>query len=116
MPKALWPSPGTLREERASDEAALAPSSSSREKGRRVPMNPARAALEKAHRIVVKVGSRSLAGDRDLVSELSRQIADLSNARRAFVVVTSGAIALGGSRLGYRRRPKEMPKLQAAAA
>src|SRR6185503_19610215 len=27
-----------------------------------------------------------------------------------------GAIALGGTRLGYRRRPKEMPKLQAAAA
>ncbi|HVU00998.1 MAG TPA: glutamate 5-kinase [Polyangiaceae bacterium] len=79
-------------------------------------MNPGRAALTKATRIVVKVGSRSLAGDRDLVSELCQQIVDLSGPKRAFIVVTSGAIALGGARLGYRKRPKEMPKLQAAAA
>jgi glutamate 5-kinase len=79
-------------------------------------MHSARAALTKAQRIVVKVGSRSLAGDADLVADLARQIAALSSERRGFVVVTSGAIALGAGRLGYRRRPKEMPKLQAAAA
>jgi glutamate 5-kinase len=79
-------------------------------------MHPGRAALSKAQRIVVKVGSRALAGDRDLVSELARQISELSSDKRSFVVVTSGAIALGASRLGYKRRPKEMPALQAAAA
>ena len=79
-------------------------------------MHPARAALSKAQRIVVKVGSRALAGDRDLVRELARQIGELDDGKRAFVVVTSGAIALGASRLGYKRRPKEMPELQAAAA
>jgi glutamate 5-kinase len=79
-------------------------------------MHPARAALQKAQRIVVKVGSRSVAGDDALVPELARQIAAHSSERRSFVVVTSGAIALGWSRLGYRRRPKEMPKLQASAA
>lgn len=79
-------------------------------------MHPGRAALSKAQRIVVKVGSRALAGDRDLVSELAHQIGELSVGKRSFVVVTSGAIALGASRLGYKRRPKEMPELQAAAA
>ena len=34
----------------------------------------------------------------------------------AFVVVSSGAIALGVKKLGYRARPKEMARLQAAAA
>jgi glutamate 5-kinase len=34
----------------------------------------------------------------------------------AFVVVSSGAIALGMNKLGYRVRPKEIAKLQAAAA
>src|SRR5262249_18499690 len=79
-------------------------------------MHSGRAALQKAHRIVVKVGSRSLAGDADLVSALARQIAELASEKLGLVVVTSGAIALGAGRLGYRRRPKEMPKLQAAAA
>jgi len=79
-------------------------------------MHPARAALFKAQRIVVKVGSRTLAGDRDFIGELARQVVALDDGKRAFVVVTSGAITLGSSRLGYRRRPKEMPRLQAAAA
>lgn len=79
-------------------------------------MHSARAALQKAQRIVVKVGSRSVAGDDTLVPMLARQIAAHSSERRSFVIVTSGAIALGWSRLGYRRRPKEMPKLQASAA
>jgi glutamate 5-kinase len=78
-------------------------------------MHSARAALVKAQRIVVKVGSRSLANDDDLIASIARQIAEATG-KRSFVVVTSGAIALGAARLGYRKRPKEMPKLQAAAA
>jgi glutamate 5-kinase len=78
-------------------------------------MNSARAALSKAQRIVVKVGSRSLAGHDALIADLARQVTE-QDGKRSFVVVTSGAIAIGVSRLGYRRRPKEMPLLQAAAA
>jgi glutamate 5-kinase len=40
----------------------------------------------------------------------------MSAERRSFVIVTSGAIAIGCERLGYRSRPKEMARLQAAAA
>jgi glutamate 5-kinase len=79
-------------------------------------MHNARAGLSKAQRIVVKIGSRALAGERDLVAELGRQLAELDDGKRSFVIVTSGAIALGCARLGYRKRPKEMAKLQAAAA
>lgn len=79
-------------------------------------MDPARAELARAQRVIVKIGSRALAGEGDLIADLARQIRALSSGRRSFVIVTSGAIALGYARLGYRRRPKEMPKLQASAA
>lgn len=75
-----------------------------------------RSALAKATRIVVKIGSRALASDPELIGKIARQIAAASSARRSFVVVSSGAIALGCTRLGYRKRPKEMGRLQAAAA
>ena len=79
-------------------------------------MSALRAALVRARRIVVKVGSRALAADPELPARLGAQIAEQSSDRRAFVVVSSGAIALGGARLGYRTRPREMARLQAAAA
>jgi len=79
-------------------------------------MNAARSSLSRATRIVVKVGSRVLAGEGDMISSLASQISSLDDRKRSFVVVTSGAIALGAARLGYKRRPKEMPRLQAAAA
>jgi glutamate 5-kinase len=75
-----------------------------------------RSSLGKAQRIVVKIGSRALANDAELIGKLAAQIAAASSARRSFVIVSSGAIALGCTRLGYRRRPKEMGRLQAAAA
>jgi len=79
-------------------------------------MHPSRTALARAQRIVVKIGSRALSEQSGLISSLAREIAELGNAKRTFVIVTSGAIALGTSRLGYKKRPKEMGKLQAAAA
>jgi glutamate 5-kinase len=73
-----------------------------------------RAQLARARRAVVKIGSRTLAGDRGVFARMAASIA----ARRStsFVVVSSGAIALGMKKLGYRSRPKEMARLQAAAA
>lgn len=64
----------------------------------------------------MKIGSRALANDSGLIASLASEIAELGTTRRRFVIVTSGAIALGASRLGYKKRPKEMGKLQAAAA
>jgi glutamate 5-kinase len=72
--------------------------------------------LTKARRLVVKVGSRSLASDTELIPRLAREIASVMGDRRSVVLVSSGAIALGTQRLGYPSRPKETAKLQAAAA
>jgi glutamate 5-kinase len=76
----------------------------------------ARSDLQQSRRIVIKVGSKALASDPDLQQKFARELASLAKAKRGFVLVTSGAIAFGMSRLGYRTRPKETGKLQAAAA
>lgn len=77
---------------------------------------PAREAITRARRVVVKVGSRALAEDPQAQARLASEIAALSQQGRTFVLVSSGAIAMGIKRLGYRKRPKEIAKLQAAAA
>jgi glutamate 5-kinase len=73
-----------------------------------------RGACARARRVVIKIGSTTLATDEGVFARLADAIA----ARRSssFVVVSSGAIALGVKKLGYRARPKEMARLQAAAA
>ncbi len=75
-----------------------------------------RAALAETRRIVVKVGSRILADDPDLPRAIATQIKALTARGRSVVLVSSGAIAIGCRRLGYRTRPREMARLQAAAA
>ena len=75
-----------------------------------------RSPLKRARRVVVKIGSRTLAGDGAVYQRLAAAVAGAQKEGRAVVVVTSGAIALGTKRLGYRTRPKEMARLQAAAA
>lgn len=78
--------------------------------------------LTKARRIVVKVGTSVLTerhGDQlspARVHVLAAQMATIRRARREVIVVTSGAIAAGMRILGYRRRPKDLPRLQAASA
>ena len=73
-----------------------------------------RAAVARARRVVVKLGSRTLAGDPGIFDRLAASVS--SRPGCAFVVVSSGAIALGVKKLGYRARPKEIARLQAAAA
>jgi glutamate 5-kinase len=77
-------------------------------------MADARSQVARARRVVLKIGSRTLASDDGFFGRLASAIA----ARRgtAFVVVSSGAIALGMRKLGLRSRPREMARLQAAAA
>ena len=74
-----------------------------------------------ARRIVVKVGSSLVTNegrglDEAAIGEWCRQLAALRADGRAVVMVSSGAIAEGMLRLGWRTRPKEVNELQAAAA
>ena len=75
-----------------------------------------RAALRKAKRVVVKIGSSTLARADDAYERLARAVRALRDDGKSVVLVSSGAIALGTKKLGYRTRPKEMARLQAAAA
>jgi glutamate 5-kinase len=79
-------------------------------------MSAAREAVARARRLVVKIGSRALASDGQMYARLASAVAGLHVEGRKVLVVSSGAIALGANRLGYRERPKEMARLQAAAA
>ena len=72
-------------------------------------------------RVVVKVGSSLLtAADGRLdvarIRGLSAQIARARKEGREIALVSSGAIAAGMGRLGWRRRPARMDDLQVAAA
>ena len=67
-------------------------------------------------RIVVKIGSKSLVSAADRFERIAKQVADLRAERRAVVIVSSGAIALGRQRLGLVKRPTEMAMLQACAS
>jgi glutamate 5-kinase len=76
----------------------------------------ARDAVSRARRIVLKIGSKTLASDRGVYERLAAFVARAHHEQRSVVIVSSGAIALGVKKLGMRARPKEMAKLQAAAA
>ena len=75
-----------------------------------------RSKLAQAKRVVVKIGSKTLASDEGVFDRLGASVAKARAAGKSVVIVSSGAIALGVRKLGYRERPKEMAKLQAAAA
>ena len=81
--------------------------------------------LRDAHRIVVKVGSSLVTNegrglDAQAIGEWARQLAALVRGEagipREVIMVSSGAIAEGMKRLGWRTRPSEVRELQAAAA
>ncbi len=72
-------------------------------------------------RIVVKVGASLFAGkknklDTSLAAGIACQISGLIKEGKEVVLVSSGAIALGMSILKLTSRPKELARLQAAAA
>jgi glutamate 5-kinase len=77
--------------------------------------------LQRARRVVVKVGSSLVTNegrgvDAEAVGNWCRQMAVLASQGREVVMVSSGAIAEGMKRLGWKERPKEVHELQAAAA
>ncbi len=74
-----------------------------------------------AKRLVVKVGSSLVTNegqglDRAALARWAEQIASLRLEGREIVLVSSGAIAEGMQRLGWKRRPHALHELQAAAA
>jgi glutamate 5-kinase len=75
-----------------------------------------RAALGKSRRLVVKIGSSTIASDPAIIARLASDVASAVKKGISCVIVSSGAIALGTKKLGFRSRPREMAKLQAAAA
>jgi glutamate 5-kinase len=75
-----------------------------------------RAAVSKSRRLVVKIGSSTIASDPNVIARLANGVASAVKKGISCVIVSSGAIALGTKKLGFRSRPREMAKLQAAAA
>ncbi len=74
-----------------------------------------------ARRWVVKIGSalttRQGAGlDADGIHDWAAQVAAIRRAGHEVVIVTSGAVAEGAVRLGWKERPHVLNQLQAAAA
>lgn len=72
-------------------------------------------------RVVVKIGSSTLTHDTGLLNlrrmeKLIQVLSDIKNSGIELVVVTSGAIAIGSGKLGFRGKPKDMASKQAAAA
>ncbi len=72
-------------------------------------------------RVVIKVGTSTLThktGNLNirLVEELCKVISDIKNAGNEVIMVSSGAIAMGASKLSLNERPKDIPTKQAAAA
>src|SRR5512135_2679358 len=77
--------------------------------------------LKQAKRIVVKVGSSLVTNqgeglDHNAIGNWAQQIATLRDRGCEVVMVSSGAIAEGMQRLGWKKRPSAVHELQAAAA
>ena len=80
-----------------------------------------RPALAGTRRWVVKIGSALLTNGgqglaRLAIADWVSQIHQLQERGHEIVLVSSGAIAEGMTRLGWRQRPRELHRLQAAAA
>ena len=71
-------------------------------------------------RAVIKIGSSILSGpngiNRPRLRSLAEELCGLHKRGIELVVVSSGAVAAGMARLGFKERPKTVPQRQAAAA
>lgn len=80
-----------------------------------------RKGLNKAKRIVVKVGTSTLTYENGRINftridKLVRVLSDLANQDKEVVLVTSGAIGVGVSKLKLQSKPKTVREKQAVAA
>jgi len=77
--------------------------------------------LRNIKRIVVKVGTSTLAFpdmrlNVERIESLVRELVQAKESGKDVILVTSGAIATGMGKLGWKTRPKTIPRQQAAAA
>ncbi|MBU0993815.1 MAG: glutamate 5-kinase [Proteobacteria bacterium] len=76
--------------------------------------------FSRVRRVVVKVGSGVLTKDSGLnlnvVESISSQISQLMDQGMEVILVSSGAMAAGLRKMGFSRRPDEIPQRQAIAA
>ena len=77
--------------------------------------------IKDANRIVVKVGTSTLTyenGNINLrrIEKLTRIISDIVNSGKEIVLVTSGAIGVGSSKLKLKEKPETIREKQAVAA
>ncbi len=84
-------------------------------------MSEERKKIKQSRRWVVKIGSALLTDNgcglkHDLLDNWINQIAELNKRGIEIVIVSSGAVAEGASRLGWKTRPNVVHELQAAAA
>ena len=87
-------------------------------------MSAAREKLKSARRIVVKVGTSTLSHGESgkfklnlyRIEHLIRELADLHNAGKEIILVSSGAIAAGIGKMGLNEKPQSIPANQALAA
>lgn len=77
--------------------------------------------MQKFKRIVIKVGTKVITSkdrslDLGMISGLASQISSAMDRGVETILVTSGAIGAGMSMLGLKKRPTDLPYLQATAA
>ncbi|HAF00233.1 MAG TPA: glutamate 5-kinase [Methylophilaceae bacterium] len=77
--------------------------------------------LQNSKTLIVKVGSSLVTNngeglDRDAIAAWALQISNLVKQGKQVALVSSGAVAEGMQRLGWKKRPVEINELQAAAA
>jgi len=76
--------------------------------------------LRRARRVVIKIGSQILSSPQGIeearIRGLVRDLAALHDQGKELVVVSSGAVAAGMTRLGVKERPKTVQQKQALAA
>src|SRR3989338_5308281 len=77
--------------------------------------------LTDVKRIVVKVGTSNLTGERSRLDpkKIKRLVGDIMSLRKEnkeIILVTFGAIGAGIGRLNLKQRPRDIPMLQATAA
>ncbi|MGK0273377.1 MAG: glutamate 5-kinase, partial [Cocleimonas sp.] len=76
---------------------------------------------QQAKRWVIKIGSALLTKDGKgldyaAMAEWAKQIANLRQQNIEVILVSSGSVAEGMSRMGWTKRPNDLAELQAAAA
>ena len=77
--------------------------------------------VKDAHRVVVKVGSSTLTHETGKLNlrhmeRLTQVLSDFKNAGKEIILVTSGAVSAGRSKLGVDHRPSSIEEKQAMAA